>query len=418
MTSTVPDTASRILDAALTLIETSDPSKLTLEQVAAEAGVHRATIFRHFPGGKSELLLAAYARVAERYLNVLVEHVSTEPTLAEAMVEGLVHSVEETLHNPTIAPLFAPDSGVALSAMGPSSPVLISLVRTAWAPLLDQAKARDEVRSDLTLDTFAEFMLRMVFSLLSDPQPTRSRAETKRFLRQVVTPFVTAKAVSNRPPSVDLTLRLRNTLETAARAEGQMQPDRPVADRLLENAAALFREKTYGRSSTRDLASRLGISQPSLYHHVGSKQELLERICVESINRVSEEVRAKASSAESPIRELFNLHMNLLVRDREMHLARVLELDALDDDAHARVAARYADYAGLISTIIEAEQQAGRIRDDLAADQLAIAVLNLLNWSVFWLEPGDTQAADTAADLFATVFLEGVATRKRRRTQP
>src|SRR3954471_17781096 len=63
-----------------------------------------------------------------------------------------------------------------------------------------------------------------------------------------------------------------------------------TADRLLETAATLFRRQGYAQTTTRELASMLGIQKASLYHHISTKEDLLYALCKESLRRSTEEV--------------------------------------------------------------------------------------------------------------------------------
>src|SRR5262252_3598942 len=44
---------------------------------------------------------------------------------------------------------------------------------------------------------------------------------------------------------------------------------------VLQTAAQLFLEKSYGRTSMNDLAERLSITKPALYHYFRNKEEVL-----------------------------------------------------------------------------------------------------------------------------------------------
>ena len=48
---------------------------------------------------------------------------------------------------------------------------------------------------------------------------------------------------------------------------------------ITRKAAVLFRKKGYNASSMRELAENIGVEAPSLYNHIGSKNELLTSIC-------------------------------------------------------------------------------------------------------------------------------------------
>ena len=47
---------------------------------------------------------------------------------------------------------------------------------------------------------------------------------------------------------------------------------------LYEKAAQLFAEKGFAGTTLQDIANAMGVSRPSLYHYIRSKDELLERL--------------------------------------------------------------------------------------------------------------------------------------------
>lgn len=65
-----PDTRTRILDAALAVIDRGGLARLALEDVAAEAGVSRQTVYRHV-GGREGLITATILREEEAFLDAL-----------------------------------------------------------------------------------------------------------------------------------------------------------------------------------------------------------------------------------------------------------------------------------------------------------------------------------------------------------
>ena len=62
-----------------------------------------------------------------------------------------------------------------------------------------------------------------------------------------------------------------------APAKPRLRRGRPGYDleSLLAVAVTVFNERGYDGTSMEDLSGRLGISKSSIYHHVGSKEELL-----------------------------------------------------------------------------------------------------------------------------------------------
>lgn len=57
-----------ILDAVVQVYAEESGSGAVIEQIATAAGLSRATLYSHFPGGLDELIVAAYESVGEEFL--------------------------------------------------------------------------------------------------------------------------------------------------------------------------------------------------------------------------------------------------------------------------------------------------------------------------------------------------------------
>src|SRR5690606_2892136 len=62
----------------------------SLEDVAAESGVSRTSIYRYFPGGRSQLIEQAATWEIARFWGRLADAVAEMPTLEDRLVAGLV----------------------------------------------------------------------------------------------------------------------------------------------------------------------------------------------------------------------------------------------------------------------------------------------------------------------------------------
>jgi AcrR family transcriptional regulator len=82
-----PGPEARVLDAATTCIARWGVSKTTLDDVAREAGVSRATVYRLFPGGKSALLTACGAAEVSRLLLGLTAQIEAATSLERLLVD-------------------------------------------------------------------------------------------------------------------------------------------------------------------------------------------------------------------------------------------------------------------------------------------------------------------------------------------
>ena len=67
----------------------------------------------------------------------------------------------------------------------------------------------------------------------------------------------------------------------------------------IRAAAAVFAEKGYYGSSTRDIAERMGIKQGSLYYYFKSKEAALSEVCMFGMHDYAERMNSIATSDQS-----------------------------------------------------------------------------------------------------------------------
>ena len=104
----------QICDAALVCIARWGVSKTTLEDVAREAGVGRATIYRTFQGGKGHVLRAVLARETSRFLVDVETAIGEADTLEDVVVAGVTTSARLLAGHDALAYLLAHEPEVVL----------------------------------------------------------------------------------------------------------------------------------------------------------------------------------------------------------------------------------------------------------------------------------------------------------------
>src|SRR5580693_4687431 len=109
------------------------------------------------------------------------------------------------------------------------------------------------------------------------------------------------QAPAGMPAPLMNTSRARlSTFETTGQPESD-HAGRPTGERLFDIAAALFCEKGYAATTTREIATAAGIQQASLYYHVSSKEDLLHQICVSSLDQLFADVESAVNAVNDPV---------------------------------------------------------------------------------------------------------------------
>lgn len=181
--STVDEARDRLVDAAEECFSRFGVSKTTLEDIASQAGVSRATVYRYFEGGRDEIILGVVLRQAEVFLDALQRRVQRERDLADAVVEGVLYTIASVRKNEHLALLFAPEVAGQTTSIAGASTALFELTTDFLRPIFEDAHRRGQLREGVVADEAAEFVLRMILSLLSVEGPRRrSDAKQRQFL--------------------------------------------------------------------------------------------------------------------------------------------------------------------------------------------------------------------------------------------
>lgn len=175
MTNTAPVAASatgithsgveaRVLDAAKRCVERWGMSKLTIDDIANEAGVSRATLYRMFPGGKDVLFEALRVRELEEFFTRLAGHLEHVDTLEDLLVNTVVAATHELRDDSHLAVMLASEPGETLTSLTVDGlPRIIRVATVFLVPLVDEyLPRRDSAR-------LVELLARLVISYFLAP---------------------------------------------------------------------------------------------------------------------------------------------------------------------------------------------------------------------------------------------------------
>jgi AcrR family transcriptional regulator len=135
----------RVLDAAKSCCERWGFVKVTIDDIASEAGVSRATLYRLFPGGKDVLFEALRVRELEDFFTRLTEHVAGSVDLEELLVRTVVAATHELRDDQHLALMLASEPGDTLGQLTVDGlPRIIRVATVFLAPLVDSYLPRRE----------------------------------------------------------------------------------------------------------------------------------------------------------------------------------------------------------------------------------------------------------------------------------
>ena len=153
-----------VLDAAKRCCERWGLSKVTIDDIAAEAGVSRATLYRLFPGGKDVLFDALRVRDTEEFLTRLRAHVDDAVGFEDLLVRCVVQATIELRADDHLALMLASEPGETANELTVSGlPRIIRLATVFLVPLVEAyLPRRDAAR-------LVELLSRLVISYFLAP---------------------------------------------------------------------------------------------------------------------------------------------------------------------------------------------------------------------------------------------------------
>jgi AcrR family transcriptional regulator len=93
----------RLVEAAGRCIARWGIRKTSLDDVAREAGVSRATVYRVFPGGKDRVVEAVFGHEIGRVLHEVRADLVAARTLEELLISGITATLRLTVHHEVVA---------------------------------------------------------------------------------------------------------------------------------------------------------------------------------------------------------------------------------------------------------------------------------------------------------------------------
>src|ERR1700712_2891108 len=120
-------------------------AKLTIDDVAAEAGVSRATLYRLFPGGKDVLFDALRVRDTEEFLTRLRAYVASADGFEDLLVRCVVQATVELRADDHLALMLSSEPGEVANELSVSGlPRIIRIASVFLVPLVEEHLPRRE----------------------------------------------------------------------------------------------------------------------------------------------------------------------------------------------------------------------------------------------------------------------------------
>ena len=195
------------------------------------------------------------------------------------------------------------------------------------------------------------------------------------------------------------------TISSGAADETRFQLQR---DRMLRAAAHCFNQKGYSGTSLKDVADRLGLTDPALYYYVRNKEELVYLCYVRAAEVGREAMQLAISEGENGFDKVMlylRHHVDFMVGDRGP-IAIMSEIPSLKKEHRNEVLELSRKHSAAFEALIEEGIADGSIAP-CDVRMTGNAIMGAVNWIPKW-HHGDEAIAGKIVEEFPRILSGGL----------
>ena len=189
-----------------------------------------------------------------------------------------------------------------------------------------------------------------------------------------------------------------------------------VADKreaILRAATRVFAGNGYFNAKVADIAREAGVADGTVYLYFKSKEDILHSIFDRTMEEAIAEGRKQLEGVADPrekLRRIAQLHLERMSTDRDLAVVFQVELRGSTKFMEEFSAAGFAEYLGMIRSVIAEGQTAGVFRSELNAKVVAKVFFGALDeMATNWILSRRRYKLAPLADQVLDIFLNGVS---------
>jgi TetR/AcrR family transcriptional regulator, cholesterol catabolism regulator len=175
---------------------------------------------------------------------------------------------------------------------------------------------------------------------------------------------------------------------------------------ILEGASEVFVRRGFAAGTTKEIAAEVGLSQPAIYHYVGSKAGLLREIALHVGRDMVAALDAGMASSADPaeqLRAVIHEFTAAVARDRRSFAVFWQEQHSLEAEVAEKLAADERDFVNKVGGLIKALQKRGTMPEGPPL-LMARAILSMPSWMYHWYQPSGRLKTSDIADIYCRLI--------------
>lgn len=180
-------------------------------------------------------------------------------------------------------------------------------------------------------------------------------------------------------------------------------------ERILTAATELFVRKGYHGTGVQEISEAVGLGRGALYHHIGSKDQLLFEISMSLLDGARDATLPYAETDDPPDVKLRNLAKALLAHhaaNGEGWLVAIQESRFLEEENRRKINAARDAFEAIWRGVLHDGAQAGLWRHVDGVD--VRGVLGMFNYAARWMRADGPMSPEQIADRYVDLLLDGL----------
>ena len=182
---------------------------------------------------------------------------------------------------------------------------------------------------------------------------------------------------------------------------------------ILDEAAVLFSQFGYERTSMREIAKRVGVSKPAIYYHFSNKQSLFEELVTSSFQMSKKTFNYVNEHESDPIQKLKDIAIGFFnsTRDNPDRARFLHDLSSGNIRKNIKLNHRkvFSNQETLFNKIINSGKEQGIIKKDIDNFTFIMVFIGTINmYMIAYIKGEIEQLSDETVEHILDILLNGI----------
>ncbi|MGK2956223.1 MAG: TetR/AcrR family transcriptional regulator [Solirubrobacterales bacterium] len=172
---------------------------------------------------------------------------------------------------------------------------------------------------------------------------------------------------------------------------------------ILAGAARVFDRRGFTAGTTKEVAAEVDLSQPAIYHYVGSKDALLTEIALQVARDMLAAVESGLDAGSTPreqLRSVVREFTNAVLRNQVEFAVYWKELNSLPPEVRTSVEQGERYFLSRVADLVGQLQASGELPSDAPRAAVTEGIIGMVCWTYHWYRPTKSLSPDALAEMF------------------